>query len=226
MFVTNVLTLCLLDMILTHLIMENGLDNLLVPSLRKSIEENLGKGTLNKIEERLMERHGLGLVQAIKNFNKFDSVLREFFGAGADGLEQKFLQKIVEIESTKQLSSNWILMKDPELSKVFLESFADQDKKKILGSVMDDSLIIAKILEQCNIPQTSGYRKINFLINNGLLVSNGFELAPDGKKVKKYVTIFDNVKVDIVKNNIAVKVQLKKSLLAESSILQTVQISC
>jgi hypothetical protein len=206
--------------------MENGLDNLLVPSLRKSIEENLGKETLNKIEDRLMERHGLGLVQAIKNFNKFDSVLREFFGAGADGLEQKFLQKIVEIESSKQSSSNWISMKDPELSKVFLESFADQDKKAILGSVMDDPLIIAKILENCNIPQTSGYRKINFLINNGLLVSNGFELAQDGKKVKKYETIFDNVKVDIVKNDVAVKVQLKKSLLAESSILQTVQISC
>ena len=205
--------------------MENGLDNLLVPSLRKSIEENLGKETLNKIEDRLMERHGLGLVQAIKNFNKFDSVLREFFGAGADGLEQKFLQKIVDVESSKQSASNWISMKDPELSKIFLESFADQDKKAILGSVMDESLIIAKILESCNIPQTSGYRKINFLINNGLLVSNGFELAHDGKKVKKYETIFDNVKVDIVKNDVAVKVQLKKSLLAESSILQTVQIS-
>lgn len=204
--------------------MENGLDNLLVPSLRKSIEENLGKETLNKIEQRLMERHGLGLVQAIKNFNKFDSVLREFFGAGADGLEQKFLQKIVDIEKSKPSESNWINMKDPELSKTFLESFADQDKKAILGSVMDDPLIIAKILENCNIPQTSGYRKINFLINRGLLVTNGFELAHDGKKVKKYETIFDNVKVDIVKNDVTVKVQLKKSLISESSILQTVQI--
>ena len=204
--------------------MENGLDNLLVPSLRKSIEENLGKETLNKIEERLMERHGLGLVQAIKNFNKFDSVLREFFGAGADGLEQKFLQKVVDIEKSKQSDSNWIHMKDPELSKIFLESFADQDKKAILGSVMDGSLIIAKILETCKIPQTSGYRKINFLINSGLLVANGFELAQDGKKVKKYETIFDNVKVDIIKNDIAVKVQLKRSLLTGSSILQTVQI--
>lgn len=204
--------------------MENGLDNLLVPSLRKSIEENLGKETLNKIEERLMERHGLGLVQAIKNFNKFDSVLREFFGAGADGLEQKFLQKVVDIEKSKQSDSNWIHMKDPELSKIFLESFADQDKKAILGSVMDGSLIIAKILETCKIPQTSGYRKINFLINSGLLVANGFELAQDGKKVKKYETIFDNVKVDIIKNDIAVKVQLKRRLLTESSILQTVQI--
>ena len=204
--------------------MENGLDNLLVPSLRKSIEDNLGKETLNKIEQRLMERHGLGLVQAIKNFTKFDSVLREFFGAGADGLEQKFLQNVVDIENSKPSESNWIHIKDPELSKVFLESFADQDKKAIIGSVMDESLIIADILESCQIPQTSGYRKINFLIDNGLLVSNGFELAHDGKKVKKYETIFDNVKVDIVKNNVAVKIQLKRTLLSDSSILQTVQV--
>ncbi|NND87259.1 MAG: transcriptional regulator [Nitrosopumilus sp.] len=206
--------------------MENGLDNLLVPSLRNSIEENLGKDTLNKIEQRLMERHGLGLVQAIKNFSKFDSVLREFFGAGADGLEQKFLEEIVNVEKSKTSKSNWIQIKDPELSRVFLESFADQDKKAILGSVMDESLIIAKILESCEIPQTSGYRKINSLIQNGLLVSNGFELAQDGKKVKKYETIFDNVKVDIIKNNVEVKVQLKKCLVADSSILQTVQIQC
>ncbi len=202
--------------------MENGLDNLLVPSLRKSIEENLGKDTLHKIEQRLMERHGLGLVQAIKNFNKFDSVLREFFGAGADGLEQEFLKNIVNIEKTKLSSTDWLQIKDAELSKIFLESFADQDKKAIISAVMDESLIISKILEKCQIPQTSGYRKINLMINSGLLVANGFEEASDGKKIKKYETIFNNVKVDLVKSNIAVKIQLKHSLLRESSIFQTV----
>ncbi len=204
--------------------MENGLDNLLVPSLRKSIEENLGKETLNKIEQRLMERHGLGLVQSIKNFNKFDSVLREFFGAGADGLEQEFLKNIVNIEKTKLSSPDWLQIKDAELSKIFLESFADQDKKAIITAVMDESLIISKILEKCKIPQTSGYRKINLMINSGLLVANGFEEASDGKKIKKYETIFNNVKVDLVKSHIAVKIQLKHSLLRESSIFQTVMV--
>ena len=60
------------------MLLENSLDNLLAPSLRQSIEVNLGKSTLNKIEQRLMERHGMGIVQAIKDFHKFDSVLREF----------------------------------------------------------------------------------------------------------------------------------------------------
>jgi len=205
-------------------LMENGLDNLLVHSLRKSIEENLGKETLNKIEQRLMERHGLGLVQAIKNFHKLDSVLREFFGAAADRLEQKFLKNIVSIEKSKQSHSNWVQIKDQELSKIFLESFADSDKRLIIGSVMDESLIISDITKKCQIPQTSGYRKINFLINNGLLVFSGFEFTQDGKKVKKYETIIDNVIMEIVKNSVSVKIKLKKSLLNESSILQTVQI--
>jgi len=202
----------------------NGLDNLLVNSLRKSIEENLGKETLNKIEQRLLERHGLGLVQAIKDFHKLDSVLREFFGADADRLEQKFLKNIVSIEKSKQSYSNWVQIKDQELSKIFLESFADSDKRLIIGSVMDESLIISDITKKCQIPQTSGYRKINFLINNGLLVSSGFEFTQDGKRVKKYETIIDNVIMEIVKNSVSVKIKLKKSLLNESSILQTVQI--
>ncbi len=204
--------------------MANGLDNLLVNSLRKSIEENLGKETLNKIEQRLEERHGLGLDQAIKDFHKLDSVLREFFGADADGLEQKFLKNIVSIKKSEQSHSNWVQIKDEELSKIILESFADSDKRLIIGSVMDESLIISDITRKCQIPQTSGYRKINFLINNGLLVSSGFELTQDGKKVKKYETIIENVIMKIVKNSVSVKIQLKKSLLNKSSILQTVKI--
>lgn len=201
--------------------MENSLDNLLAPSLRKSIELNLGKATLNKIEQRLMERHGLGVAQAIKDFHKFDSVLREFFGAGADGLESKFLQNIIDLKQKKG-SDNWIVLKDQELATVFLESFADQDKKAIIGTVLDKSLIVADILHQCKVPQTSGYRKINQLIDAGLLITNGYAVSSDGKKIKKYETIFDNITMDIEKNVVVVKVQLKKSSFNDSSILQVI----
>lgn len=198
------------------------MDNLLAPSLRQSIEANLGKSTLNKIEQRLMERHGMGIAQAIKDFYKFDSVLREFFGAGADGLETKFLQNIIDLKQQKKVTDNWITLKDQSLARIFLESFADEDKKVIIGTVLDESLIIADILKNCKVPQTSGYRKINQLINNGLLVSNGYEVATDGKKIKKYGTIFDNVKMDIEKNVVVVKIQLKKGSFQESTILQVI----
>jgi hypothetical protein len=204
--------------------MQNGVDNLLVPSMRKTIEENLGKKTLNKIEERLIERHGMSLVEAIKDFYKFDSVLREFFGAGADGLETKFLQKIVELEKIKNTHSEWITIQDPDLAKIFLESFGDPDKKAILNVVLDKAFIVADILKSCKIPQTSGYRKINSLIKDGLLIPSGQSVTSDGKRVTKYETLFSNINIEIEKNSLKVKVQMKKNTLSNSSILQVIKI--
>ena len=54
--------------------LENDLDALLVGSFRRSVEDNLGKEMLNKIEQRLLERHGVSLVQAIQNFHKLDDM--------------------------------------------------------------------------------------------------------------------------------------------------------
>lgn len=204
--------------------MENGLDNLLVPSLRETIEQNLGKKTLDKIEQRLFERHGMNLVQAIKEFTKFDSVLREFFGAGADGLENKFLKNIIALDKTTKTSSNWFTIHDRQLSKVFLESFGDPDKNSIMNSVIDKPMIVSDILDACKIPQTSGYRKINSLIKYGLLIPSGFDVTKDGKKITRYETLHHNIKIDIEKNNIQVKVQMKKQSLERSSIFQTIRI--
>ena len=199
------------------------MDNFLVPSLRKTIEENLGKKTLNKIEERLIERHGMSLVPAIKDFNKFDSVLREFFGSGADSLETKFLQNLVKLEKAKNTNAEWITIQEQELARIILESFGDHDKNAILNSVLDKPRIVADILKNCKIPQTSGYRKINSLIDVGLLIPNGQSITPDGKKVTKYETLFRNISIEIEKNYVKVKVQMKKNTIKNSSILQVIK---
>ena len=203
--------------------MDNGIDNLLVPSLRKQIEENLGAEKLEKIEQRLIERHGMNMVQAIKDFHKLDSVLREFFGASADEIEKKSLLNVIELEKTKK-KGGWITIQDQELTKIFLQTFGDEDKKVILGTVLDKSLIVADILKESKIPQTSGYRKINSMISDGILISNGFELSSDNKKIKKYETVFENIQMDIQENGMIVKLQLKKDLLTNSAILQIIQI--
>ncbi len=199
------------------------MDNFLVPSLRKTIEKNLGKKTLNKIEERLIERHGMSLVPAIEDFYKFDSVLREFYGAGADGLETKFLKNLVKLEKAKNTNAEWITIHEQELARIILESFGDPDKKAILNSVLDKPRIVADILKNCKIPQTSGYRKINSLIDVGLLVPNGQSITPDGKKVIKYETLFKNIIIEIKKNLVTVEVQIKKNTIENSSILQVIE---
>lgn len=202
--------------------MENGIDNLFVPSLRKQIEENIGTKKLEEIEKRLIERHGINVVQAIKDFYKLDSVLREFFGANADEIETKSLRNIIGLEKTEK-KEEWVTIQDQELSKIFLEILGDGDKKTILGTVLNKSLIVADILKESKIPQTSGYRKINSMISDGILIANGFEFSKDNKKIKKYETIFQNIKMDIQENKMIVKIQLKKHLLTNSAIFQIIQ---
>ena len=202
--------------------MDNGIDNLLVPSLRKQIEHNIGTERLEKIEQRLIERHGINLVQAVKDFHKLDSVLREFFGATADEIETKSLLSVIELEKSEK--EEWVTIQDQELSKLFLEMLGDEDKKTILGTILKKSLIVADILKESKIPQTSGYRKINAMISDGILISNGYELSKDNKKIKKYEAAFQNIKMDIQEDKMIVKIQLKKHLLTNSLILQTIQI--
>jgi len=204
--------------------MQNNLDNLLIPSLRKTIEENLGVKTLNKIEQRLIERHGINLAESIKEFHKFDSVLREFFGAGADGLETKFLNRIVQLEKSTPNNLDWITIHDPDLARIFLESFGDPEKKCILTTVYDTPLIVADILKSCSIAQTSGYRKVNSLIEEGLLIPSGYVVTTDGKRVQKYGTTFHNVDIKIEKKSVIVKVQLKENSIENSSILQIIKV--
>jgi hypothetical protein len=58
-------------------------------SIGKVIEDNLGEKTLHKIEFRMLERYNLSINEGYREFEKFDIVLREFFGDGASGLEKR-----------------------------------------------------------------------------------------------------------------------------------------
>jgi hypothetical protein len=201
----------------------SGLDTLISKSLNSTIKENLGKKTLQKVEDRLFEKYGINLTQAIADFTKLDTVLREFFGEGAEGLERQFLENVVTLEESKAQNPNWIAIEDSSLAKLILESFGDEDKKNILNTVLDEPRIISEILETAKIPQTSGYRKVNTLIDDGLLIVQGYVITHDGKKVNKYKSIFENVTINIEKNKIVVNVLLAKESIEKSSIIQVVQ---
>ncbi len=146
-----------------------------------------------------------------------------FSGTDADEIETKSLLKVIEVERTEK-KEEWITIQDKELSKIIIDTLGDEDKKAILGTVLNKSLIVSDILKESKILQTSGYRKINSMILNRILISNGFELSNDNKKIKKYETVFQNIKMDIQENGMIVKIQFKKHLLTNSAIFQIIQI--
>ncbi|AJM92153.1 hypothetical protein [Nitrosopumilus piranensis] len=185
-----------------------GLDNLIAKSLEEIIRKNLGQNTVKKIEDRLFEKYGISFTQAMEEFDKLDLVLREFFGKGADGLERKFFENIFQSKSKSK--EGWYILRDEKMSQMILQSFGDLEKKAILESVAETPKIISEIIEDCNLSQTSGYRKINNLIDNGLLYK-AEQISRDNKKINKYLCAFSNLRINLEGKRMSVELQLMDS---------------
>ena len=200
----------------------SGLDALIAKSIKSIVKDNLGDATFERIEKRLFERHGIGFTQAVEDFGKLDVVLREFFGDGAVGIERRIIDKIVILEESKRNEKKWITLEDSRLIELMLRSLGDDDKKNLINSAIGEPLIISDMLEISKIPQTSGYRKINALIDDGILIPQGYVTTPDGKRVTKYKAVFENISISIEKNKIVVKVQPTLESIKNSHIMQIV----
>jgi len=197
------------------------IDIFFATSIEKMIRENLGETTFHSIQNRLFEKYGMSITESIKEFDKLDSVLREFFGVGSDDLEKKFLDGICCIKPKENKSENIFTISDPMLSQSILKAFSDDEMLKILNAFSDESCIISEILEKLNIPKTSGYRKINSLIEDGLLIKTGSDLTSNRREIGKYKSLFDNVNIDF-NNKVTVNVQFTKEVIAKSIVLQAV----
>jgi len=103
-----------------------------------------------------------------------------------------------------------VTIKDKSIISLILHSYADEDKKKILNTTANKPRIILDIISACKLPQTSSYRKINSLIKNGLLIPDGEIPRKYGKIVTKYVSLFENLEINIVKNDIHVKAKFSE----------------
>ncbi len=203
----------------------SALDSLLAESLSSMIVQKLGKKTVTQIEKRLKERYGITVIDAVRDFQKLDATLREFFGPGADEMEKDFLNDFVTLDKSSKRTKSWIVIEDQKLAKLILESFGDPDKKLILDSSLLQPNVILDILNQCNMPKSTGYRVVRDLIKQGLMTEKGFSTTTDGKKVSKYTALFENIKIDIQgpDRKVVVKVQINEDFLQQSYVMKIVQ---
>lgn len=200
----------------------SGLDHLFAKTLSEVIVEKLGAKTVKRVESRLFEKYGISLTQGIEEFEKFDLVLREIFGKGADGLEKKLFDHIFQTKSNTS-KEKWYTLSDSHITSIILKSYGDPEKKSILESVSVTPKIIADILEEADLPRTSGYRKVNSLIDDGLLTQSGF-ITSEYKKIHKFVRVFKNLKINIDKSQVSIDVQLSNVDQSQSSIIQIIKI--
>jgi len=121
---------------------------------------------------------------------------------------------IHELPSSKKWqdpnNDDWITIENPSHIKLILENYADSDKRKILEVTAETPLQITKILNVCDMPQTSAYRKITSLIQNGLIIREG-SVFSHGRRLVRYRPVFEKVQISMIKNNITLKVIPMKS---------------
>ena len=70
--------------------------------------------------------------------------------------------------------------------RVVLIALADNEMMKILDSAMNQSKSVNEILKETNISHTTGFRKINWLLNEGLIILDKIIITSDGKKFSLY----------------------------------------
>jgi len=187
-------------MYIHNLLSVAGIDKILAKSLTREIKNNLDDESLRKLERTLFLENGMSIKLSMEHFATFHSKLKKILTVDICKFEKKCLDSICKIRESKDKIKLKII--DKALKQKILEYYGDSEAREILSSVMSEELAIPDILKISKVPKTSGYRKIENLILDGLLVESGKALSKS-KKVSKYKCIFENIEVEI-KNKIFV----------------------
>jgi predicted transcriptional regulator len=85
-----------------------------------------------------------------------------------------------------------------------LAALADQEIVMILDCALVRERSVNEVIRECNIPHTTAYRKIKWLLDNGLLLSIRNELTEDGKKFTLFKSVYKSLKINYEYGNIVV----------------------
>ena len=194
-----------------------GIDRLISTSLSHIIKETLTYDDLKVLERKLFFDHGMSIKLSIEHFDKFTRVLKNIPNIDIKKFESDCINKVINI---KKLDANYsIQIIEPKLIELILELFGDLETRKIFTCIFENELTIPQILNEAKIPKTSGYRKIENLILNGLILESGRVLS-ESKRISKYRCVFDKIIIKIEKNNVVIQGIISKKIFDKSSCIK------
>ena len=191
-----------------------GIDRLIATSLSNVIKKKLGSNELKNIERKLFLEHGMSIKLSIEYFHKFSEILKNISNIDRKKFENECINKIIKIKKTDNDYSVKII--DQKLIDLMLEVCGDSETRKIITCLFDNDLTIPQILKESKVPKTSGYRKIENLIINGLILESGKVLS-ESKRISKYKCVFDEIKIGMKKNDIMIQGVINKKTFDKST---------
>lgn len=196
-----------------------GIDRMISSSLSAEIKKELDLEILKKVERELFLEHGMSIKLAIENFDKFEKVLKNNSNLDVKKFEKNCIEKIMKIKNNGEKYSITIL--DSDLKNLILELFGEIESRKIISCLLENEYTIPQILKESKVPKTSGYRKIENLILNGLLIESG-KILSESKKISKLRCVLQEIKLDIKKGKIEITGVISKKMFEKSSSMKSI----
>ena len=196
-----------------------GIDRLISDSLSVEIKKKMDIDVLKKVERELFLEHGMSIKLSIEHFQKFTSILKKNSHIDIKKFEKDCINKIVKV---KKMGDKYkVTIVNTDLSDLILGLFSEPETRKIISSLLENEYTIPQILKESRVPKTSGYRKIENLIINGLIIESGRVLS-ESKKISKLQCVFQEIKLDIKKEKIIVNGILSKKMFEKSTSMKSI----
>ncbi|MBT8243488.1 MAG: transcriptional regulator [Nitrosopumilus sp.] len=196
-----------------------GIDRFIADSLSSEIKKNLNSKILKDTERELFLEHGMSIKLSIEHFQKFVNVLKKNSELNVNKIISDCIKNILKIK--KRDDKYIITIVEPNLRDLILELFGEVETRKIISVLLENQDTIPDILKKSKVPKTSGYRKIENLILRGLIVEKRKVLS-ESKKISELQCIFEEIKLDIKKDKIAVNLIVNNKVIENSTSLKII----
>jgi len=196
-----------------------GIDKLISLVLSNEIKKELDLDLLKKVERELFLEHGMSIKLSIEHFQKFTNALKKNSHIDTIKFEKDCLNKILKVKKRDDKYNVTIINSD--MVDLILDLFSESETRKIISSLLENEYTIPQILKESKVPKTSGYRKIENLILNGIIIESGKVLS-ESKKIFKLQCVFQEIKLNIKKEKITVIGTVSKKMFEKSTSMKSI----
>jgi hypothetical protein len=110
-----------------------------------------------------------------------------------------------------------VLIRSQKTKTSILLALADPEMKSILDFAAYESKSINQIIRECDIAHTSAYRKVKWLLENNLLVTDSFVITQDGKKSSLVRSVFKSITVKYTPVDMVVEIEQNIDVLEKTT---------
>ncbi len=196
-----------------------GIDKLISGALSTEIKKKMDSDMLKKVERELFLDHGMSIKLSIEHFQKFTNVLKKNSNIDVKRFEKDCIDKIIKVK--KRDNRYNVTIVNTFVTDLILELFSESETRKIISTLLENEYTIPQILKESKVAKTSGYRKIENLIINGLVIESGKVLS-ESKKIFKLQCVFQKIKIDIKKEKITVNGVVSKKMFEKSTSMKSI----